>query len=227
MYQYRDWVGYAGGLNLSIFLMSILPATLQQTTEAAKGGIGRTYFVTFLVVSLLYLASVWTVAYAFVPGGVYLRERTDLCAPTGLKDQVPLRVLSVQMLSLSVGVSSLEPSYPGPYSNRTRARFQTTLSLLSIVSLLVTLYRLPPTPRPFKPGRRIVTAGIWTVHFSIDNAGRDSQRRIRDLVQSVPRITASDHFINLSDSRDMQLDILGLPETDLHVSHNNSPKNLV
>lgn len=80
MYQYRDWLGYIGGLNLSIFLMSILPSTFRQTAEAAVGRLGRTYFVVFLVVCLLYLASVWTVAYAFVPGGVYLRERTDLCA---------------------------------------------------------------------------------------------------------------------------------------------------
>jgi hypothetical protein len=77
-YRYRDWLGYAGGLNLSIFLMSILPPTLRQTAEVSKGRLGRTYFVVFLIVCLFYLASVWTVAYAFVPGGVYLRERTDL-----------------------------------------------------------------------------------------------------------------------------------------------------
>lgn len=82
MYQYRDWLGYAGGVNLAIFSMSILPSTFCRTAEAATGRIGRTYFAVFFVVCSLYLASIWTVAYAFVPGGVYLRERTDLYAST-------------------------------------------------------------------------------------------------------------------------------------------------
>ena len=78
----------------------------------------------------------------------------------------------------------------------------TFLTLLSISSVLVTLYRWPSSPpHPHHSGPRILTAGIWTVHFGFDNEGRDSQRRIRDLVS------------------DMQLDIVGLLETDLHVSH--------
>ena len=76
MYSYKDWVGYAGGLNFAIFVMSIIPIVLvqAQSTEC----IGKTYFVALGVTCVFDLASVWTVAYAFVPGGVYLRERTDL-----------------------------------------------------------------------------------------------------------------------------------------------------
>jgi hypothetical protein len=86
-----------------------------------------------------------------------------------------------------------------PASVRPFAR--TILTLLSVSSVLVTLYRWPSSPPyPHHPGPRILTAGIWTVHFGIDNGGRDSQRRMRDLVS------------------DMQLDIVGLLETDLHVS---------
>ncbi|KAF7330483.1 Protein cwh43 [Mycena venus] len=61
-------------------------------------------------------------------------------------------------------------------------------------------YTAPPTgfPQPFKPGPRILTAGIWTVHFGLDNEGRDSQRLVRNVV------------------RDMELDVIGLLETDLH-----------
>jgi hypothetical protein len=60
----------------------------------------------------------------------------------------------------------------------------------------------PPTPAPAPAHARagILNAGIWTVHFGIDNAGRDSQRGMRDLF------------------RDMDLEIVGLLETDLHVS---------
>jgi hypothetical protein len=42
------------------------------------------------------------------------------------------------------------------------------------------------------------------VHFGIDNEGRDSQRRMRDLVG------------------DMKLDVVGLLETDLHVSQSSN-----
>ena len=75
-YRYRNWLGYLGGLNLAVFLMSIIPLIVQ---SAARGGnVGKTYFTAWVVYCLLSLANVWTVAYAFVPGGVYLRERTDL-----------------------------------------------------------------------------------------------------------------------------------------------------
>lgn len=77
-YRHRDWVGYFGGLNLAVFSMSVLPTMLSVVAEASDGRLARTYTLAFLVTCLLYLASMWTVAYAFVPGGVYLRERTDL-----------------------------------------------------------------------------------------------------------------------------------------------------
>ena len=78
MYHHRDWVGYFGGLNLAVFSMSVLPMVLSVVAESSNGRVARTYTLAFFVTCLLYLASMWTVAYAFVPGGVYLRERTDL-----------------------------------------------------------------------------------------------------------------------------------------------------
>ena len=78
LYHHRDWVGYFGGLNLAVFCMSLLPTVLSMAAESSNGRLARTYTLAFFVTCLLYLASVWTVAYAFVPGGVYLRERTDL-----------------------------------------------------------------------------------------------------------------------------------------------------
>lgn len=58
------------------------------------------------------------------------------------------------------------------------------LVIFSVLSVLVSLYRLPKAlPVPFKPGPRMLTAGIWTLHFGIDNIGQDSQRGVRDLVR--------------------------------------------
>lgn len=78
LYLHRDWMGYFGGLNLAAFLMSVLPNILSMAARSSNGRLARTYTLAFFVTCLLYFASVWTVAYAFVPGGVYLRERTDL-----------------------------------------------------------------------------------------------------------------------------------------------------
>ena len=69
---------------------------------------------------------------------------------------------------------------------RTHYAIQYTLAILTTVSLLVTLYRAPKAaPQPHRPASRIVRAGIWTVHFGIDNEGRDSQRLMRDLIRCV------------------------------------------
>ena len=66
-------------------------------------------------------------------------------------------------------------------SAKTRAK--NVLGVLTITSLLATLYHWPVNPpQPYRPASRIVRAGIWTVHFGIDNEGRDSQRRMRDLI---------------------------------------------
>jgi hypothetical protein len=79
MYAYKHWLGYAGGFNVAIFLMSITPGVVHRA--GLTSNVGKSFFTTWLLVCLFDLAHVWTVAYAFVPGGVYLRERTDLLVP--------------------------------------------------------------------------------------------------------------------------------------------------
>ncbi|KAG1882105.1 Frag1/DRAM/Sfk1 family-domain-containing protein [Suillus subluteus] len=189
MYCFRDWTGFVGGLNLAVFVMSLLPTIIQQSAQPTKAG--RTYFTAFFVTILFYLADVWTVAYAFVPGGVYLRERSDL-------------VLIAQFVATSLVFEW--PSGKGTAANTivhmpSSASFlaRHLLTLFSLSAVLVTIYRWTPVgPRPYKSGTAIINAGIWTVHFGIDNVGHDSQRLIRDVI------------------RDMELDVVGLLETDLH-----------
>jgi hypothetical protein len=55
--------------------------------------------------------------------------------------------------------------------------------MISILAAYVSMYRAPRTDiQPYRPGPRIVRAGIWTVHFGMDNGGKDSQRLMRDLI---------------------------------------------
>ena len=101
----------------------------------------------------------------------------------------------------SFSVSS--PASLPPIPQIARRYIRTALALIAVVALIGPLRQsgqMAPTPAPGHARARILNAGIWAVHFGIDNAGRDSQRNMRDLF------------------RDMDLDVVGLLETDLHVS---------
>jgi hypothetical protein len=60
-----------------------------------------------------------------------------------------------------------------------RRHIRIALALIAVVALIGPLRKsaqMAPTPAPAHARVRILNAGIWTVHFGIDNAGRDSQR---------------------------------------------------
>lgn len=59
------------------------------------------------------------------------------------------------------------------------------------------------------------------MHFGMDNTGRDSQQGMLNLIRFVHFIRLPRKVCNIyatSVPRDMELDIVGLLETDLHVS---------
>ncbi|KAF8905015.1 Frag1/DRAM/Sfk1 family-domain-containing protein [Gymnopilus junonius] len=202
MYSYRNWTGYAGGLGVAVFLTSILPLVFWAAADAAVGGrqgrnrgfaIAKTYTTALAVYCILILLSIFTVAYAFVPGGIYLRERTDLVV--FLRTILLLPVFNW----LSSTPADLDRSRLLSLTVQCKSYIHSALAIISLLSVLTTLYRLPLAPaQPFKSGTRIFNTGIWTVHFGIDNEGHDSQRGIMNLI------------------RDMELDVVGLLETDLH-----------
>jgi hypothetical protein len=101
MYAKSGWEGYTGGLGYAVFLMPMLPLAFGRAAAAAarrprsRGAehakdarsiweeetelnVAQVYAGAMGVYCALNVASIFTVAYAFVPGGVYLRERTDL-----------------------------------------------------------------------------------------------------------------------------------------------------
>jgi hypothetical protein len=74
------------------------------------------------------------------------------------------------------------------------------LLLIAVIALCVPGQRhiSPSSVRPYHPESRVITAGIWTVHFSLDQGLWDSSRRMSQLI------------------KEMELDVVGLLETDLH-----------
>ncbi|KAI0297277.1 Frag1/DRAM/Sfk1 family-domain-containing protein [Multifurca ochricompacta] len=187
------WVGYTGGLLHAAFLTVITPSLLHNAGVAARArGVGRVFGTAWAVWVVFLFTSTFTVAYAFVPGAWSFRERTDLMLT------IQLGLLAPFFNWRSFSVSHIPPP---PIPKLARRYLRASLALIAVAALIGPLRRaVPPTPAPAPTHARarILNAGIWTVHFGIDNTGHDSQRGMRDLF------------------RDLDLDVVGLLETDLH-----------
>ena len=70
----RHWA-VIGGLILGVYTMSIWPAMIDRLFSRP---VARTLTIANLVYIILTLGSVWVVAFNFVPGGEYTRERTHV-----------------------------------------------------------------------------------------------------------------------------------------------------
>ena len=71
----ENWVGYAGALGLAAFLPPLARPILQ---VALKGDPIKMLLGAWLVADLLAFLQVLTVAYAFIPGGMVMREKTNV-----------------------------------------------------------------------------------------------------------------------------------------------------
>lgn len=180
LYIGTEWVGYIGGLGYILFLTSVIPNYFH---NAAKYQPGVIFTLAFFVHIVLMLAHVWIVAYAFVPAGWILRERTD----------VVLGVSTGLIILGSVSNDFAEQINFKP----TLYKIKRILVTLSIVSMTIAYLRFPKTdPSPHHPDSKLITAGIWTIHFGLDNDMWASEGRMIDLI------------------RDAELDIVGLLESD-------------
>jgi endonuclease/exonuclease/phosphatase family metal-dependent hydrolase len=189
----KHWYGYCGALLLAFYVMSVAPILLN---HAVRHGPARTFALTFLVYNLLVLAHVWVVAYAFVPGGPLLREHTDY-------------VMTAMMLCIGAGIFSVsaQPSAPTykdkpaastPPARKQRAYYLYLLCFFEMLAISIAYLRFPTYDyTPYHPETKSITAGIWTIHFSLDNDMWSSEYRIRDLI------------------RDLEIDVMGLLESDL------------
>ncbi|KAK2734927.1 hypothetical protein FQN57_001424 [Myotisia sp. PD_48] len=187
---HSHWFGFYGALILTVYLMAVAPVIISSATRHSPA---TTFGVGFLVYNFMVLFHVWVVAYAFVPGGPLVRERTDW-------------VMTTTMLLIGAGIFSASLSQPPNQRYKkpaTRALKQRTyyvyvLAVLQLVSITVGFLRFPTNDyTPYHKDEKIMTAGIWTVHFSLDNDMWSSERRMRDAI------------------KELELDVVGLLESDL------------
>ncbi|KAJ4348216.1 Protein cwh43 [Didymosphaeria variabile] len=189
----KHWTGYYGALSLTVYTMAAVPVLIG---HAARHSPAKTFGIGFLVYNLLVLAHVWIVAYAFVPGGPLMREHTDW-------------VMTAMMLCIGAGVFSAsaqpsppkakgKPTAPNPAARTQRAYYLYVLLFLELLAISVAYLRFPSyNYTSYHPETKSITAGIWTIHFSLDNDMWSSERRMRDVIQ------------------ELEIDVMGLLESDL------------
>ena len=188
---YRNWTGYYGALILTVYLMG---ASVPLIGSAARKSPARTFGIGFLAYNFMVLFHVWVVAYAFVPGGPLVREHTDW-------------VMIATMLLIGCGVFSSVSSTPAAQrkrfnaylnSRKQRSYYLYVLGVLQLLSVSIAYLRFPTYDYiPYHKDDKILTAGIWTIHFSLDNDMWSSEYRMRDVI------------------KELELDVVGLLESDL------------
>lgn len=182
LYVTKRWIAFVAGVVFSAYGLAILPSLLDDIGAQRPG---LTFGLAMLTYVVLELVSVWTVAYAFVPAGWLLRERTDV-----------MLVLLLSALSFAVdwSAAAVPVAIEWPHSTRT-TQLGAVVTLLAIATAYHRRRRTDPVP--YHPDSRLVTAGIWTVHFGLDGRMWESQRRMTQLI------------------KEAELDVVGLLESDV------------
>lgn len=187
MYNLDGYQGFFGSCVLAIYIMSVWPAYASLFSFCKEPGVVLSLAMFACLVPAFY--SVWTVAYNFVPLGVYTREFTGLS-------------IGVTMFFAGLGLF-LHRNYSLPVSKE-----NLSLSSWKCVKIWLILFGLGSASmahryNQWRPGDVIktadhndVTAMIWTYHFGYDNEGWPSLDRTVKLI------------------RDIDADIIGLLETD-------------
>ncbi|EPS30046.1 hypothetical protein PDE_04996 [Penicillium oxalicum 114-2] len=187
---YHHWTGFYGGLALAFYIMAVSPVLI---SSCVRHGPASTFGLGLLLYVFLLLFHVWVVAYAFVPGGPLVREHTDW-------------LMMTTMLAIGAGVFSAATTNSGrssrkkplsPNSKRQRSYYIYVLAALQLLSVSVAYLRFPTNDYvPHHKEDKVVTAGIWTVHFGLDNNMWAAERRMRDVLG------------------ELELDVIGFLESD-------------
>lgn len=195
LYTCKGWAGYIGGMILAGHLMCITPVLLE---SAGRHNPGVAFGFGGFILVLLYLAHVWIVAYAFVPGGPLLRERTDIVLIMQ-QAMIGLGIYShnkIKSSNINSGASSAGSSALLALKRIASQTFKVLVVLLA-VSAAITFKRFHrDPPKPYHGEDKLITAGIWTIHFGLDNDMWASEGRMRDVIN------------------ELEIDVIGFLESD-------------
>jgi hypothetical protein len=187
---YSNWTGYYGALALTVYLLAF---SVPMISVASRRNPATTFGLGFLIYNFLVLFHVWVVAYAFVPGGPYVREHTDW-------------IMTITMIFIGMGVFTTisspsdkrkRPAYH-QVPRKQRSYFLYIIAFLQLMAISIAYLRFPTYDyTPYHKDDKVITAGIWTIHFSLDNDMWSSEYRMRDVI------------------KELELDVVGLLESDL------------
>jgi hypothetical protein len=185
-YISAGWYAFYGGLVLGGYFVSVMPAFIRGISTQSPF---VTLFMSFMIYNILCLAHVWVVAYEFVPGGVYAREHTDYVLIT----LMTLTGCGVWNANKQASVDVRRKMAQFHLLRHARTITRLMLVGLMILSGLVSFKRIAGSKSvaPYTTSEKSFTAGIWTIHFALDNEMWASENRIRDAI------------------RDLQLDVVG------------------
>ncbi|KAI0397980.1 Frag1/DRAM/Sfk1 family protein [Xylariaceae sp. FL0594] len=187
--SHSNWYGYYGGLVLAFCLMAMSIPLLE---AASKGNPAITFGIGYLLYNFMVLFHVWVVAYAFVPGGPLVREHTDWIMIT------MMLLIGAGVLNLTSGGLPARHIQHSPAQVRRRKHYTLIIGVINVFFLATTYLRFPTNDYiPYHKDAKVMTAGIWTVHFSLDNDMWSSEYRILDLI------------------KELEIDVMGLLESDL------------
>ncbi|CBQ73327.1 related to CWH43-putative sensor/transporter protein [Sporisorium reilianum SRZ2] len=209
----NDWSSFIGAIGIAL---SLPPLAFPIISAAMRHDPIKVMLAGWLVANVLTFFGVLTVAYAFVPGGKIMRERTGLMLVVQLvllglglvnARRTDLKHLGSQRSANAPSSSSRSNSKTAKASTSSKAtRSGSTyyicllMALIGLLGNLVPLYRIVPASSivPHHAEDRLVTAGMWTVHFALDQHMRDSSRRMASIMKT------------------LDMDLFGLVESDLH-----------
>lgn len=188
LYLGNAWVGFAGSLAFTFYLTALAPVIGQ---SVAGYNPALVFSLAYFINIFLSLAGVWTVAYAFVPYGPLLRERSDLVLGAGV-GLILFSHINYILRARASNVYRIEVR-----GSKILLLAVAVLTVLAALSVAVFIHRTPTTPfKPYNEVSKTFTTGIWCVHFGLDNDMWSSETRMRDLI------------------RDAEVDIIGLLESD-------------
>jgi endonuclease/exonuclease/phosphatase family metal-dependent hydrolase len=188
---YSNWLGYYGALALAVYIMGVAPTLISSAVHHSPAS---TFGLGFFSYNFMVLFHTWVVAYAFVPGGPLVREHTDWVMATTM-----LMIGGGIFSALATNASAMGRKVKtSPKGRKASAYYIHILFVLQLLTASVAYLRFPTNNyEPYHKDEKLVTAGIWTIHFSLDNDMWSSERRMRDAI------------------KELELDVVGLLESDL------------